>query len=62
VGHDRAAAGTPLPAEGQRVTPAYAAAMPKILTPNSMPAITTVSGAHHYRIVGWSSAWRPLMA
>ena len=48
----RAGAGTTLPAVGQRVTPAHAATMPKLLTPNSMSALATAPGAHHYRIVG----------
>lgn len=41
-----------LPAPGQRVTPAYADVMPKIVTPNSGPALLTDRGAHHYRFVG----------
>jgi hypothetical protein len=40
-----------LPAPGQRVTPQYAPAMPKILSPNSLAAIRTASGAHHYRLI-----------
>lgn len=41
-----------LPAVGVRVTPANAGLMPKILTPNSEPAIKTQAGAHHYRLIG----------
>jgi hypothetical protein len=41
-----------LPPAGQRITPAYAAALPKIVTPNSTPAVATAPGAHHYRVVG----------
>jgi len=43
-----------LPAPGTRMTPALAAAgdLPRILTPDNMPAIGTDSGAHHYRIIG----------
>jgi PKD repeat protein len=41
-----------IPAEGTRVTPSHASAMPKVLTPNNEPAIKTASGAHHYRFVG----------
>jgi len=40
-----------LPA-GVRVTPAQAPLMPKLLTPNSQPALWTLAGAHHYRLVG----------
>ena len=48
----RAGSGTTLPAAGQRVTPAHAPTMPKLMTPNSMSALSTAPGAHHYRIVG----------
>lgn len=41
-----------LPPEGSRATSSNAAAMPKILTPNSNASISTVAGAHHYRFVG----------
>jgi hypothetical protein len=41
-----------LPAPGTRVTPAHAAAMPKLQGPNTQAAITTAAGAHHYRFVG----------
>ena len=41
-----------LPAPGTRVRPADAAHMPKIVTKNTDPAITTASGAHHFRFVG----------
>ena len=41
-----------LPAAGVRVTPTNAGLMPKILTPNSEPAIKTQAGAHHYRLIG----------
>ena len=41
-----------IPAEGTRATASNAAAMPKILTPNSNAAIMTAPGAHHYRFVG----------
>lgn len=40
-----------LPSPGQRVSPAYAAHMPK-LEAASEPVIVTVPGAHHYRFVG----------
>lgn len=39
--------------EGQRVNPEeHSASMPKIISPNTMPAVSTESGAHHYRLVG----------
>ncbi len=41
-----------LPPPGTRVTPAYAAAMPKLISPSSDPAIATAKGAHHYRFIG----------
>jgi uncharacterized protein (TIGR03437 family) len=41
-----------LPPPGTRVTPAHAALMPKIVSPNSEPAIATAPGAHHYRLIG----------
>jgi hypothetical protein len=42
-----------LPAEGQRVTPSHAAAMPKILAPgNGLPVVEADAGAGHYRFLG----------
>jgi hypothetical protein len=42
-----------MPAEGNRVDPAsHAAYMPKIVTANSIAAVTALAGAHHYRFVG----------
>ena len=41
-----------LPAPGTRVTPAQATHMPKIVTTNAAPAISTAAAAHHYRFVG----------
>jgi hypothetical protein len=42
-----------IPAENQRVNPqAHAAAMPKIVGPNSTAAIATDAAAHHYKFVG----------
>ena len=38
--------------EGTRISTAQSAAMPKIISPNSLPALATASGAHHYRLVG----------
>src|SRR5262245_50773102 len=40
-----------LPAQGNRVTPAQAAQLPKI-TVSASAAISTAAGAHHYRFVG----------
>jgi len=37
---------------GTRVSPALATLMPKIVSPNALPAITAAPGAHHYRFVG----------
>ena len=48
----RSSAHASLPAPGRRVTPAQAALMPKIVSPNDAPALTTDFGAHHYRFVG----------
>jgi uncharacterized protein (TIGR03437 family) len=41
-----------LPAPGTRMTPAYAGLLPKLVTPNSNPALEAMDGAHHYRIIG----------
>jgi hypothetical protein len=41
-----------LPAPGTRVTPASAPVMPKLMSPNSNPAVYTEPGAHHYRFIG----------
>jgi hypothetical protein len=41
-----------LPAEGVRVSPADAGAMPKIITPNDQGAVNTADGAHGYRLLG----------
>jgi hypothetical protein len=41
-----------LPPVGTRVTPAHAAAMPKIVTTTVEPAMRTARGAHHYRFRG----------
>src|SRR6266550_1982830 len=46
-----AAADSSLPAQGHRMTPSFAASLPKIVSPNSSPAIQTAPGAHHYRLV-----------
>src|SRR5215510_13538723 len=41
-----------LPPPGTRVTPSYSNVLPKIVSPNSEPAIKASSGAHHYRFIG----------
>ena len=41
-----------LPPPGTRITPAYASALPKVVSPNSAAAIATLAGAHHYRLIG----------
>jgi hypothetical protein len=41
-----------LPPEGNRVSPAHAAQMPRILTPNSSPAVSAGENAKQYRLVG----------
>jgi hypothetical protein len=41
-----------LPPPGTRITPSYSKVLPKIVSPNSEPAIKASSGAHHYRFVG----------
>src|SRR3989475_6312277 len=48
----RSSAHASLPTPGMRVSPAQANLMPKIVTPNTAPAISTASAAHHYRFVG----------
>src|SRR2546426_1312865 len=45
------AADSSIPAQGKRMTPSYAAQLPKIVTPSTGPAIQTASGAHHFRFV-----------
>ncbi|HEV7375603.1 MAG TPA: hypothetical protein VGN95_12845, partial [Pyrinomonadaceae bacterium] len=41
-----------LPAAGQRVSPAHAPLMPKILSPQNSSAILTDDSAHHFRFIG----------
>lgn len=41
-----------LPPEGTRITPSFSGALPKIVTPNSAPALRAATGAHHYRLLG----------
>jgi hypothetical protein len=46
------AAGPKLPPPGTRIDPSYSSAMPKIISPNSDPAVKASAGAHHYRFIG----------
>jgi hypothetical protein len=41
-----------LPAEGARMKPSYASALPKIVSTSTSPALQTAPGAHHYRLLG----------
>jgi hypothetical protein len=41
-----------LPPPGTRVTPSLASVIPKLVSPNSDPAVYTEPGAHHYRFIG----------
>jgi len=41
-----------LPTPGTRITPASASVLPKVVSPNSQPAIAAANGAHHYRFIG----------
>jgi hypothetical protein len=38
--------------EGTRVAPAQASLMPKIVSPNTLPPISTAAGAHNFRFAG----------
>lgn len=40
-----------LPAAGTRMTPAYRALLPRIVSPNTAPALKTRPGAHHWRLL-----------
>ncbi|MEP6617811.1 MAG: Ig-like domain-containing protein [bacterium] len=50
-----------LPAEGVRMTPAIAAFanIPRILSPSNLGAISTLPGAHHYRLTGVEVSMAP---
>ncbi|MGA9771361.1 MAG: hypothetical protein WBV94_20165 [Blastocatellia bacterium] len=45
------AADEQLPPEGTRITPAYSNAMPKLISPNTEPALRAEPGAHHFRFI-----------
>jgi hypothetical protein len=51
-----------LPAEGTRVTPSFSAVLPKIVSPNSEPALRTAPRAHHYRLIGVEVTVAPQVA
>jgi hypothetical protein len=46
------AADSNLPPPGTRISPTYSNVLPKIVSPNSEPAIRAASGAHHFRFIG----------
>lgn len=48
----RSSAHENLPPPGSRISSAHATLMPKIVSPNTVPAISTAAGAHHYRFIG----------
>ena len=48
----RSSAEASLPAPGNRVAPAMANLMPKIIAGSGSSAITTANGAHHFRFIG----------
>jgi hypothetical protein len=39
-----------LPGSGARITPAHASLLPKLRSPNALPALRTEAGAHHWRL------------
>jgi hypothetical protein len=48
----RSSALSQLPGAGNRVSPAHASLMPKIVAISGQPAIETDGAAHHYRLIG----------
>jgi hypothetical protein len=40
-----------VPGEGQRILPAHAPLLAKVRSPNSLPALQTAPGAHHWRLL-----------
>jgi hypothetical protein len=46
-----AAPDSQLPGAGVRITPAFASRLPKIQSPNTAPALRTVPGTHHWRLM-----------
>jgi hypothetical protein len=41
-----------LPPAETRITPSFAAVLPKLVSPNTVAALRTAIGAHHYRVIG----------
>ncbi|MGH9406227.1 MAG: hypothetical protein ACRD3D_10380 [Terriglobia bacterium] len=54
-----AAADAELPPAGTRISPSYSNVLPKLLTPDSMPAISTEANAHDYCLMGLDVAAGP---
>jgi hypothetical protein len=54
------AADSALPGPGVRMTPAYAALLPKIVSTNSLAALRTLPGAHHWRLQFLEFPWTML--
>lgn len=57
-----AAPDSQLPPSGTRIGPAYSSVMPKLLTPDTAPVITTEDMAHNYRLIGLEIAAGPTAA
>lgn len=49
-----------LPGATMRIDPSYAALLPKLVSPNSLPALSTEAGAHHYRLLALEFPPSPL--
>ena len=54
------AADAALPGATTRIDPSYAPLLPKLKSPNSLPALATDPGAHHYRLLGLEFQASPL--
>ena len=50
--HIQSSALASLPPQGTRVSPAQASLMPKLVSSNTNPVVSTASAAHHYRFIG----------
>ncbi len=55
----RSSALASLPAPGKRVAPHQANFMPKIVSPDTTPALTATNGAHHFRFIGIEFTYDP---
>jgi hypothetical protein len=49
-----------LPGATSRINPSYSALLPKLVSPNSLPALATEAGAHHYKLVALEFPANPL--